>query len=105
MHGLLVRVNVNGEVSQYEQMFVEYGTALNSRDGFIMKTWIIADSMVGGFYIFADQASAQSYIDEMLFPSSEKSGAFSVESIEHFTVVDELSELTGSPAKPVSLRT
>jgi hypothetical protein len=105
MHGLLVRLSVEGDPAQYQDMYTNYANALNERDGFVMKTWIASESMVGGFYIFENQESAQSYIDEMLMPTAEKYDVFAVQDVQHFPILATFSEMNHTPMKTAAVHT
>jgi hypothetical protein len=102
MHGLLVKLHMSGDPAEYAQAFADYAHALNKRDGFVMKTWIAGDNMIGGFYIFEREESAKSYVDEMLVPTVDQFEVLSVEEIQHFSILDEYSAITHSPIAAVA---
>jgi hypothetical protein len=98
MHSMLVLIDISAPLDTLQDAFTEFAHALKVREGLVMKTWIVQeDSSVGGFYIFADRVSAESYIEEMLAPTVEAHPATSNMRLQHFGVLSELSELTGSP--------
>lgn len=99
MHSMLVLIDTSTALADLQDAFTEFAHALKAREGMVMKTWITHDnSSVGGFYIFADRETADRYLEEMLAPTVEGHPALSNMRVQHFGVLAELSELTGSPA-------
>ncbi len=99
MHSMLVLIDTSAGLADLHDAFTEFAHALKTREGLVMKTWIAnEDSSVGGFYIFADRETADRYLEEMLAPTVEAHPSLSNMRIQHFSVLPELSELTGSPA-------
>jgi hypothetical protein len=97
MHALLVTFDSAASPVDLEQPFTEFAHALKERDGFIMKTWLSRDSMLGGFYVFSDQESAERYLEEMLIPAIGANEAFTNLQIQHFGILDALSVETNTP--------
>jgi hypothetical protein len=96
MHGLLVKLHMSGNMADYDDALTEYAHALTKRDGFISKTWLGGDEMIGGFYVFGSHATAQSYIDEMLVPPAEQYNALTVQDIQHFSILEGYSSITNA---------
>ena len=98
MHSMLVLIDTSATLADLQDAFTEFAHALKAREGLVMKTWITqGDYSVGGFYIFSDRETADHYLEAMLTPTVEAHPALSNMRVQHFGVVVELSELTGSP--------
>jgi hypothetical protein len=82
----------------------EYVTDLRARPGFLAKTWLHDGDTYGGFYLFADRASAERYLTEEIEPLSRANPAMTNQQVCHFDVLEELSELTlGLPVASVAV--
>lgn len=102
MHAILVTFDSSANLADLQGPFTEFAHALNQRDGFVMKTWLSKESIIGGFYIFADRDAAERYVEEMLRPVIDGNDAFDNLNVRHFGIIDELSSLTGTPLQGVA---
>jgi len=51
MHAVLITFESSADVDDLKGPFTEYANALQGVSGFVAKTWIRDDSMLGGFHI------------------------------------------------------
>jgi hypothetical protein len=102
MHALMITFESTANVTDLEQPFREFATALNQRDGFVMKTWITSESTIGGFYVFETEETAERYLNELFYPVVNPNEAFSNVEVRHFQIHDELSGMTGVPLGTVA---
>lgn len=97
MHAMLITFESTLDAEALASPFADYAQALRGVDGLIMKTWINRDQTWGGFHIFTDRASADRYLDSELLAGIVSNPAFRDFQISHFTIVDELSAINGTP--------
>ncbi len=98
MRAIFVLIDTSVDHDELMPALTEYGTALKTFDGLIMKTWISqSEGTFGGFCVFRDSDSANRYINDMLRPTEEAHPALSNLRIQHFEVLQELSALNGFP--------
>ena len=97
MHAVLITFESSAGLDDLKGPFTEYANALQGVSGFVAKTWIRDDSMLGGFHIFASVEDAESYLSSEMVAGLTGNEAFSDFQIRHFEVLDELSAITGSP--------
>lgn len=77
--------------------FADYARALQAVDGLILKTWIADGTTFGGFYVFENRAVADAYLTSALVAGLTANPAFSEFTVQHYTVLEELSATTGTP--------
>lgn len=75
--------------------FTDFARALQEVPGFVTKAWLSVDDRLGGFYVFADEASAQAYLASEMVADLQATDGFSDFQVALFDVFDELSALTG----------
>jgi len=103
MHAMLVtfRSDIPGP-----QLIEGLGTKLielGNTPGLIMKTFVATGpNDLGGFYLFADEASAKAYQSGEFFQGFSTNPPVSDVEIRHFHVADDPSKLLGTPT--VTLR-
>src|SRR5580765_2789142 len=62
MHALLMSYVSNLPFVQLHTHLERYAQALTATDGLVMKTWLLDDSVVGGFYLFDNRHSAEAFM-------------------------------------------
>ncbi len=77
--------------------FTEYAEGLQRIPGLVMKTWIQDGETFGGFHVFASRADAEAYLGGPMVAGLTANPAFSGWNIQHFDVLGELSQMTGTP--------
>lgn len=63
--------------------------------GLISKTWINDGDTVGGFYVYADRASADNYLESEIIKRIKTAPIFSDFQVRHSDVLEEFSGVTG----------
>jgi hypothetical protein len=82
--------------------FDNYVTNLRDRSGFISKTWLRNGATFGGFYLFADKAAAERYLDEVMAPLGRANPSLAHVQVHHFDVDEDASAVTrGLPTATV----
>jgi hypothetical protein len=84
-------------VPALRQRLERYTVALSAVPGLIMKTWIIADTVIGGFYLFEDRPTADAYLHGDVCETLITDASLSYLKINHFDVIDDLSVIAGTP--------
>ncbi len=95
MHGLLITFRTTVPVDQLEQPFTDYAHALRAMPGLVSKVWLHDGDTVGGFHVFTDRQSADSYLASELATGLRATDGFDDFEVRHFDVLGELSALTG----------
>jgi hypothetical protein len=102
MHAVLVTFESAASLTVLEASFAAYADAVRTTPGLSTKIWLTDGTTVGGFHLFADRASAERYLEGELFAGIKTNPAFQQFRVEHFTVLDELTAVTGGAlAAPV----
>jgi len=83
------------------QRLERYTAALLSVPGFVMKAWIVEESVLGGFYLFENQAAADAYLQGEVCDMLILDTSFSYFKINRFDVIDDLSVIAGSPESTI----
>jgi hypothetical protein len=78
-----------------------YTATLLSVPGLVMKSWIVDEFVLGGFYLFADHESAEAYLHGELCETLIVDPCFSYFKVNHYDVIDDLSAIAGSPEKTI----
>jgi hypothetical protein len=98
MHAVLVTFESNASLAP----FAAYAEAVKATPGLAAKIWLNDGPTLGAFVLFADRASAERYLAGELFAGIKTNPAFQQWHTEHFTVLDELTAVTGGAlATPV----
>lgn len=95
MHGLLITFDCAAPIADLSEPFIGYAEALRSQDGLLTKIWISTDSGYGGFHVFGDRSSAESYLQSELAAGLMATDGFDNFEVQHFGVIEDLSALTG----------
>ena len=102
MHAVLVTFESAASLADLAAPFAAYADAVRATPGLASKIWLNAGTTVGAFLLFADRASAERYLAGELFAGITTNPAFQQLRIEHFTVLEELTAVTGGAlAAPV----
>ena len=102
MHAVLVTFESAASLDELAAPFAAYAEAVRETPGLSSKIWLNDGTTVGGFHLFADRASAERYLEGELFAGVKTHPAFQQFRVEHFTVLDELTAVTGGAlAAPV----
>lgn len=103
MHAVLVTFESAASLDDLATPFAAYADAVRATPGLSTKIWLNDGATVGGFHLFADRASAERYLAGDMFGGIKANPAFQNFRIEHFTVLDELTSVTGgSLAAPLT---
>ena len=95
MHAVLVTFESAASLDELAAPFAAYADAVRATPGLSSKIWLNDGTTLGAFLLFADQASAQGYLASELFAGITTNPAFQQLRLEHFTVLDELTAVTG----------
>ncbi len=74
-----------------------YTVGLLSVPGLVMKSWIVDDFVLGGFYLFDDQDTADGYLQREFCDTLMSDPCFSCFKINRYDVIDDLSAIAGCP--------
>ncbi len=99
MHAILVTIQTKMQPSELAQVSQRIAGDFQRVKGLLMKTWINKGSMLGGFYVFTDEQSAEAYLKSPLIEQGAR-GLGEVQ-VAHFGVLDEASIQTGTPTQPL----
>ncbi|MFV2001248.1 MAG: YdhR family protein [Acidimicrobiia bacterium] len=103
MHAVLVTFQSTLSTDELAVPFREYAEALRSIPGLISKTWVKDGDRIGGFHVFESRAEAETYLSGEMVSELTSNPAFTNFSIEHFSVLDDLSQITGTPQRTLSV--
>ena len=97
----ILQVNFKFNVSreQYENTVSPMAQDFAEVPGCLWKVWLMneTDNEAGGIYLFADEASVESFKNSPLVASVLSHPALSDFSIKEFEVLDEISRVTRAP--------
>lgn len=99
MHAVLITFRSAAALDDLAGPFADYAEALRGVEGLVSKTWIADGALVGGFHIFTSRETADCYLATDMVAGLTSNPAFSGFEIRHFDVLDDLSRITGSPAR------
>ena len=97
MHAVLVTFRSEATLEEVAAPFAAYAEALRSVEGLVAKTWIADGDVLGGFHTFTSRAAADAYLGSAMVAGLTANPAFAGFEIRHFSVIDDLSRVTGSP--------
>ena len=103
MHGVLITFDCDASQEALHDPFTNYAAALQQQPGLVSKAWIATDSGYGGFHVFVNRSSADSYLGSDLAAGLMATDGFTNFDVRHFDVLDELSALTGVSTAGTSL--
>jgi hypothetical protein len=98
MHALLITFTSTAEEAELRAMASQFADSLQGLPGLITKAWLADGSTQGGFYLFADRASADAYASGPLVAGLRSYPAFGEFTVRGFAVDPELSARTGIAA-------
>ncbi len=101
MHAVLITFQSTAEPDALAGPFTDFAHALGAVPGLLTKTWLQDDSTLGGFHLFTGREAAEAYLDGALIAELTANPAFREFRIQHYSVLEELSEITGTP-QPVA---
>ena len=99
MHAVLITFRTEVSKDDLVGPFTEYANAMTEVEGLVSKTWIADGEILGGFHIFSSRRDAEVYLASKMVAGLTSNPAFTDFEITHFDVLDELSEITGSPSR------
>ncbi len=102
MHAVLITFRSTVTRENLAGPFSDYASALRGVEGLISKTWIADGETLGGFHIFSARRHAEVYLASKMVAGLTSNPAFTDFEIAHFDVLDELSAMTGSPARALT---
>ena len=97
MHAVLITFQSTAELDSLIGPFTDYAHALATVPGLVTKTWLREGVTLGGFHLFTGRAAAESYLNGTMIAGISANPAFSEFRIQHFSVLEELSRITGIP--------
>ena len=97
MHAVLITYESAVEPEALGDALTAHARAIAAATGLLAKTWLRDGATLGGFYLFADRAAADAYLDGALVADLAAHPAFGRFRIRHYGVLEELSRITGSP--------
>lgn len=103
MHAVLVTFESAASLADLEAPFADYARAVRSTPGLATKIWLTDATAIGGLQLFVDRASAVRYLESELFAGMTTNPAFQQFRVEHFTVLDKLTAVTGGALAPLVL--
>lgn len=95
MHAVLITFDSAASLDDLAAPFTAYANAVQETPGLASKVWLNDGATCGGFHLFSDRASAERYLEGELFAGIRSNPAFTQFRIEHFTVLDDLTAITG----------
>jgi len=95
MHAVLVTFESAASLTDLAAPFAAYAEAVRATPGLAAKIWLNDGTTMGAFLLFANRESAERYLEGELFAGITTNLAFQQLRIEHFTVLDELTAVTG----------
>jgi len=95
MHAVLVTFESAASLADLAAPFAAYAEAVRATPGLLSKIWLNDGTTLGAFVLFADRESAERYLEGELFAGIKTNPAFQQLRVEHFTVLDELTAVTG----------
>ena len=102
MHAVLVTFESAARLADLAAPFAAYAEAVRATPGLSSKIWLNDGTTLGAFLLFADRESAERYLEGELFAGIKTNPTFQQFRVEHFTVLDELTTVTGGAlAAPV----
>ena len=101
MHAVLITFQSSAEFDSLVRPFTDYAHALATVPGLVTKTWLRDGTTLGGFHLFTGRAVAESYLNSTMVAGITANPAFGEYRIQHFDVLEELSQITGTP-QPVA---
>ena len=97
MHAVLITFRSEAQQEDLVEPFTEYAKALCDVRGLVAKTWIADGATLGGFHTFTSREAADVYLGSEMVAGLTSNPAFSGFEIRHYSVLDDLSKITGSP--------
>ncbi len=102
MHAVLITYECDIGVADPPAPFAAFTDARQGVEGLVLKLRIHDGKTFGSFYLFADRADADAYLEGELFARVAANPAFRDFRINHFGVLDELGAHTGVPVLSAS---
>jgi hypothetical protein len=96
MHAVLITFQSTAELESLIGPFTDYAHDLVTVPGLLTKTWLRDGATLGGFHLFTGRAAAESYLNGTKVAGITANPAFGEFRIQHYTVLDELSRITGT---------
>jgi Putative mono-oxygenase ydhR len=94
MHAVLITFSSAATPAEVAEPFEQYAQLLLDVPGLIGKTWLTADSVLGGFHLFESDRAASDYLTGPLFEAVLANPAFSDFRVVPFDVLESLSAVT-----------
>jgi hypothetical protein len=95
MHAVLITFTTTASDAELAGPMAQFAAVIRDVPGFVSKAWLQAGAARGGFYLFADEASARAYVDGPVVASIHANPAFEDVAVRTFDVDAELSSRTG----------
>jgi hypothetical protein len=96
MHAVLITFQSTADLDSLIEPFTDYAHALATVPGLVTKTWLRDGATLGGFHLFTGRGMAESYLNSTMVAGITANSAFSEFRIQHYSVLEELSQITGT---------
>jgi hypothetical protein len=100
MHAVLITFQSTANLDKLVGTFTDYAHTLGTVPGLVTKTWLKDGATLGGFHLFTTRAAADAYLDGALVAGLAANPAFGEFRLQHYSVLEELSRITGT-SQPV----
>ena len=97
MHAVLITFRSAVAPDALAELLGQHAEALQAVPGLVMKTWLRDGETLGGFHLFATRETAEEYLASGAMARLAAHPAFAARVVRHFTVLGELSHVTGTP--------
>ena len=104
MHAVLITYQSAVAPEALGGALAAHARAIAAAPGLLAKTWLRDGATLGGFYLFADRAAADAYLDGPLVAALAAHPAFAQFHIRHYGVLEGPSRITGSPRPGAVMR-
>ncbi len=99
MHGVLLTFTNSAPIDDIAEPLSDYCDAVRGIPGLISKTWIQDGDTLGGFHVFADRESADTYLASEMAAGLMSMEPFSDFEVRQFGIFDDFSVRNGTPSQ------
>src|SRR5262245_24877825 len=91
MHAVLLTFLSDAPLPSVRDRLERHAEALLSARGFMTNTWVVDESILGGFHLFEDRRAADAFLQGELCDPLFSETSFSQFRVRHYDVIDDLS--------------
>jgi hypothetical protein len=95
MHAVLITFTTHATEAELADPIAQFAEVVRDVPGFRSKAWLHDGDLRGGFYLFADEATARAYVDGPVVAAIRANPAFADVDVRTFAVDTDLSARTG----------